>query len=99
MRRAHLHALIHQLDESLHIPRWTRLPSQTAIQPIVIGENAEALGIAAALDRRGLWVPAIRPPTVAEHTARLRVTLSASHTAEDVAQLSNALNALHAGER
>ena len=50
----------------------------------------------AALDRDGLWVPAIRPPTVPAGTARLRITLSAAHTAADVRQLLDALNDIHA---
>jgi 8-amino-7-oxononanoate synthase len=60
----------------------------------VIGANDEALAAAAGLHERGLWVPAIRPPTVPAGTARLRVTLSAAHTHEEVAQLAAALNDL-----
>ncbi|RJG02501.1 8-amino-7-oxononanoate synthase [Noviherbaspirillum sedimenti] len=95
-RRAHLQALIGQLDATLTLQRWQRLPSITAIQPVVIGANQESLDAAAALHEQGLWVPAIRPPTVPRDTARLRVTLSASHTVEQVAQLARALNALEA---
>lgn len=93
-RRAHLRELIGQLDDSLELKRWRRLPSITAIQPVVIGSNQEALDVAAALHEKGLWVPAIRPPTVPADTARLRVTLSASHTAEQVGRLAQALNLL-----
>jgi 8-amino-7-oxononanoate synthase len=93
-RRAHLQALVAQLQSQLTLKRWKLLPSQTAIQPIVIGRNDEALQVAAALYEQGLWVPAIRPPTVPPDTARLRVTLSAAHTADQVAQLAEALNAL-----
>lgn len=93
-RRVQLRALIGQLDATLTLERWNRLPSITAIQPVVIGSNQEALDAAAALHEQGLWVPAIRPPTVPADTARLRVTLSASHTAEQVARLAHALNAL-----
>ncbi len=93
-RRAHLQSLITQLDAMLRLERWQRLASSTAIQPLVIGANDEAMRIAAALYGQGLWVPAIRPPTVAPGTARLRVTLSAAHTAADVAQLVTALNDL-----
>lgn len=93
-RRAHLQALIGRLDASLKLKRWQRLPSITAIQPVVIGANQEALDVAAALHEQGLWVPAIRPPTVPAGTARLRVTLSASHTEEQVDQLAQALNNL-----
>ncbi|TCS37430.1 8-amino-7-oxononanoate synthase [Paucimonas lemoignei] len=93
-RRAHLQALIGRFDATLKLKRWQRLPSITAIQPVVIGPNQEALDVAAALHEQGLWVPAIRPPTVPANTARLRVTVSASHTAEQVDQLAQALNNL-----
>lgn len=93
-RRTQLQALLAQMDDGLRLHRWQRLPSVTAIQPLVIGSNDEALRVAAALLEQGLWVPAIRPPTVPLNTARLRVTLSAAHTKQDVAQLIGALNAL-----
>jgi 8-amino-7-oxononanoate synthase len=92
--RAQLGALIARLDQELKLERWQRLASSTAIQPIIIGSNDEALRAAAGLHERGLWVPAIRPPTVAAGTARLRVTLSATHTEQQVAQLAAALNQL-----
>jgi 8-amino-7-oxononanoate synthase len=93
-RRAHLQDLIAQFRDGLRLARWSLPESGTAIQPIIIGENAEALRAGAGLYGQGLWVPAIRPPTVAAGTARLRVTLSAAHTREDVAQLVAALNQL-----
>lgn len=93
-RRLHLQSLIAQLDGALALRRWQRPASFTAIQPVIIGSNAEALRVAAALYEQGLWVPAIRPPTVAAGTARLRVTLSAAHTHDEVAQLAAALNEL-----
>jgi 8-amino-7-oxononanoate synthase len=93
-RRAHLNALIAQLDEGLRLERWQRIPSITAVQAIVIGENDAAMRASAALWEQGIWVGGIRPPTVPAGTARLRVTLSAAHTAQDVAQLVEALNTL-----
>jgi len=93
-RRVHLRRLIAQLDDGLRLERWQRPASTTAIQPIIIGANDEAMAVAARLYEQGLWVPAIRPPTVAPGTARLRVTLSAAHTEQDVAQLTAALNQL-----
>ena len=93
-RRVHLRRLIAQLDDGLRLERWQRPASTTAIQPIIIGANDEAMAVAARLHEQGLWVPAIRPPTVAPGTARLRVTLSAAHTEQDVAQLTAALNQL-----
>lgn len=94
VRRAHLRTLIAQLSDELRLQRWQRPPSPTAIQPLIIGANHEAMTVAARLHEQGLWVPAIRPPTVAPGTARLRVTLSAAHTRQDVAQLATALNQL-----
>jgi 8-amino-7-oxononanoate synthase len=93
-RRSHLRALVAQFQAELELRRWRVLPSQTAIQPVILGDNGAALEAAAALHRQGLWVPAIRPPTVPPDTARLRVTLSAAHSAADVSRLAAALNAL-----
>ncbi|NHZ78984.1 8-amino-7-oxononanoate synthase [Massilia sp. CCM 8695] len=93
-RRAHLQSLIAAFDEQIDLKRWQRVASNTAIQAIVIGTNEEVLRIGAGLHGHGLWVPAIRPPTVPEGTARLRVTLSAAHTHEEVAQLAAVLNDL-----
>jgi 8-amino-7-oxononanoate synthase len=91
-RRTRLDGLIVQLKRTLVSEHGTLLESHTAIQPLVIGGNEEALRIAAALYEQGLWVPAIRPPTVPPGTARLRITLSAAHTEQDVQQLVCALN-------
>jgi 8-amino-7-oxononanoate synthase len=66
-------------------------PPQSAIIPILIGEESAALAAAQALLERGFLVPAIRYPTVAKGTARLRVTLSASHSAEQIGSLCDAL--------
>ncbi len=57
----------------------------------MVGANAAAVELADALWRRGFWVPAIRPPTVPKGTARLRVTLCAAHTRDDVDALADAL--------
>ena len=64
------------------------------ILPVVIGGEDEAVAASAALLERGLWVPAIRPPTVAPGTSRLRITLSATHTDEQVDQLLDGLAGL-----
>ena len=71
---------------------WTLLPSPTAVQAIVIGSNEEALRVMQALADAGLWVPAIRPPTVPAGTARLRIALSAAHTDDDIAALLEGLS-------
>ena len=92
-RRSHLRALQQRLREGLAaagLP-WQLLPSDTAIQPLLIGRNEDALAVMAKLDAQGVWVPAIRPPTVPEGTARLRISLSAAHTLDHVDQLCRAL--------
>ncbi|MBW7860821.1 MAG: 8-amino-7-oxononanoate synthase, partial [Rhodocyclaceae bacterium] len=94
--RAHLAALIDALRSRLGLSRWQVLPSRTAIQPVVIGDNAETLAVGRALREEGLWVPAIRPPTVPPGTARLRISLSAAHSFDDVERLATALNRLEA---
>jgi len=66
------------------------------IVPIVLGSDERAVAASAALARRGVWVPAIRPPTVAEGTARLRVSLSAAHTHDQVTLLVDGLDAVRA---
>ena len=96
-RRAHLQALIAQLRDGLRLKRWQHPHSDTAIQPLIIGANDEAMRAAASLYEQGLWIPAIRPPTVPAGTSRLRVTLSAAHSEEDVARAIAAINALEGG--
>jgi 8-amino-7-oxononanoate synthase len=93
-KRAHLQNLISQLCNGLSGLPWQLMPSQTAIQPLLIGDNQQALKLSEALRERGIWVAAIRPPTVPQGTARLRITLSAAHSAEDVDQLIKALHEL-----
>jgi 8-amino-7-oxononanoate synthase len=70
------------------------LPSHTPIQPILLGGNPHALKASQNLLNAGFLVAAIRPPTVPEGTARLRVTLSAAHRQEDVERLLEALGSL-----
>ncbi len=89
--RANLFARIAQLRDGLAGLRWQLLASPTAIQPLIVGENEAALALAKALWERGLWVPAIRPPTVPKGTARLRISVSAAHTAADISCLIDAL--------
>jgi len=99
-----LHARIGQLRRGLMaiLPRdgsaW--LPdSPTAIQPLIVGDNARAMQAMAQLDAHGLRVGAIRPPTVPAGTARLRITLSASHSEAEVARLLDALGEALAAPR
>ena len=79
-RRAHLQRLIARLQAGLSSLAQPLLPSPTAIQPLIIGGNEAAVQLAGQLFERGLWVPAIRPPTVPTGTARLRISLSAAHS-------------------
>lgn len=95
-RRAHLHQLIVEFRATCQLQRWQLMASATAIQPIIIGSNDEALQVSKHLLERGILVPAIRPPTVPKGTARLRISLSAAHTHEDIAQLLEALHTLEA---
>ena len=92
--REHLRGLIAQLRNGLAGLRWELMPSDTAIQPLLVGDNQAALALSEGLRERGIWVAAIRPPTVPQGTARLRITLSAAHSAKDVAQLIEALHEL-----
>ena len=91
-RRERLFALIDRFRAGAARLPWRVLPSETPIQPLIIGENAETLRVSEALWERGLWVPAIRPPTVPRGSARLRITLSAAHSETDVDALLAAMS-------
>jgi 8-amino-7-oxononanoate synthase len=95
-RRSHLRELIDAFRTGLADTPWQLMPSSTPIQPVLIGDSAAAVALADELAVQGLLVPAIRPPTVPRGTARLRVSLSADHTLEDVERLVTALCALQA---
>ena len=92
--RGHLQRLIAHLRSSLRGLPWKLMPSNTAIQPLLIGDNHVALDLSEKLRERGIWVAAIRPPTVPQGTARLRITLSAAHRVEDVTRLVETLHEL-----
>jgi len=93
-RRAHLATLIDSTRAILQRTRWSPVDSHTAVQPLIIGGNEETLKLAAALDEYSMWVPAIRPPTVPVGTSRLRISLSAAHSHDDLAKLDDALQTL-----
>lgn len=93
-RRERLVQLIRLLRQKLQPLPWPLLPSETPIQPLLAGKNQEAIRLDSALRERGIWVPAIRPPTVPQGMARLRISLSAAHTETDVQQLSMTLHEL-----
>lgn len=92
-RREKLAALIQRFREGAQRHGLPLLPSDTPIQPLPCGDEARALAMAASLERKGCWVAAIRPPTVPEGGARLRITLSAAHAEADVDRLLDALAA------
>lgn len=77
----------HPLQSSLQL-----LPSATPIQPLIIGESNDALKVADSLKQKGIWLSAIRPPTVPPKSARLRITLTASHTPEMIDRLIKAFS-------
>ena len=89
--RASLNKNIQYWKKTLRLNQWVLMPSETAIQPIMIGKTEDALRVAQKLYQKSIWVPAIRPPTVPADTARLRITFSASHTTEQIDQLIQAL--------
>ncbi|RSC27932.1 8-amino-7-oxononanoate synthase [Pseudomonas putida] len=95
-RREHLGALIRQFRQGAQQIGLALMDSPTAIQPILVGDSARALMLSKMLRERGLLVTAIRPPTVAAGSARLRVTLSAAHSEAQVQLLLNALAECHA---
>ncbi|MBD9514461.1 8-amino-7-oxononanoate synthase [Pseudomonas sp. PDM22] len=90
-RRDHLNALIARFRAGAEAIGLSLMDSPTPIQPILIGSSAQAMALSAELRQRGILVGAIRPPTVPAGTARLRVTLSASHTETQVDRLLLAL--------
>ncbi|RZU48275.1 8-amino-7-oxononanoate synthase [Fluviicoccus keumensis] len=93
-RREHLQQLIRRFRREALAQGWPLMPSETAIQPLLLGEESRALALSAALEKRGFWVTAIRPPTVPVGQSRLRITLTASHNHDDVDALLAALSEL-----
>tara|TARA_B110000211_G_scaffold228145_1_gene283906 strand:- start:1439 stop:2281 length:843 start_codon:yes stop_codon:yes gene_type:complete len=90
-RREKLEELIAYFQQSMKHTKFELMPSATAIQPIMIGGNNHALSLSEKLLQSGIQVNAIRPPTVPAGSARLRITLSASHEKADIDQLIKAL--------
>ncbi|MFE8711373.1 8-amino-7-oxononanoate synthase [Aeromonas allosaccharophila] len=89
--RAHLGQLIARFRQGAQALGWQLRASDTPIQPLLVGESSVALQLAERLRDRGVWVSAIRPPTVPVGTARLRITLSAAHREQDVDRLLDVL--------
>ncbi len=90
-RRQNLRERIDQFRVGARQVGLNVMTSETPIQPVVLGDPDAALEAALALRKRDILVPAIRPPTVPQRSARLRVTLSATHTASHVEHLLDAL--------
>jgi 8-amino-7-oxononanoate synthase len=90
-RRHHILALAEQLRHELHELGCPIGDSRCQIVPVIVGTPRAAVALSRCLEEQGLLVPAIRPPSVPEGTARLRISLSAGHTEEDVRQLVVAL--------
>ncbi len=90
-RRDHLLTLIHSFKTEMKSLGLNLMPSNTPIQPVLMGSSQHATELSQKLFEQGILVTAIRPPTVPKNTARLRFTLSANHTETDLAQLFDAL--------
>ena len=90
-RRTQLNQLIKIWQDEMTFSEWKKVSSCTPIQPVILGSNASALMAAKLLDEAGYWIPAIRPPTVAPGSARLRITFSANHSADDLRKLITTL--------
>jgi 8-amino-7-oxononanoate synthase len=79
--------LSHKLDKSIQI-----IPSSSSIQAIVVGSEEKTLNVCKKLKNKGIWLTAIRPPTVAKNTSRLRITITAKHKDKDINYLAEKLN-------
>jgi 8-amino-7-oxononanoate synthase len=93
-RREKLFELIEYFRIQMSALECELMPSDTAIQPVVVGDNHKCLHISQSLFDRGFHVTAIRPPTVPEGTSRLRITLSAHHDKQHIDELIHALKGL-----
>ncbi len=95
-KRAHLHELILYWQTHLQLQHWHALQSSTPIQPLVVGHTPLCVLIDQELQALGILIPAIRPPTVPKGSARLRVTLSAKHSLQDIQALIEVVMRLEA---
>ena len=90
-RRDKLQELIILFREQVQDLGLKLMPSETPIQPIIIGDEKVCIELSQKLYANGLHVGAIRPPTVPEGSARLRITFCVKHTAEDISRLTQSL--------
>ncbi len=93
-RREKLRTLIERFRTGAEQLGLELMPSETAIQPLLIGDAARAMAMSRQLEEQGILISAIRPPTVPEGTARLRITFSVAHSEEQVDRLLTALEAV-----
>jgi len=93
-RREHLQTLIQRFREGARHLSLPLMASETPIQPLLLGSSARVLQLSEQLQEQGILVSAIRPPTVPQGQARLRITLSAAHQPEDIDQLLETLGKL-----
>lgn len=91
-RREHLQGLIKRFRDGTATLALPMMSSETAIQPLLVGEESQAMAISKGLETEGILVSAIRPPTVAAGQSRLRITLSAAHSEADIDRLLDALD-------
>jgi 8-amino-7-oxononanoate synthase len=96
-RREHLRELVAKFRGGVQSLGFVLADSTTAIQPLILGDTEKALDASRRLREHGILIPAIRPPTVPEGSARLRITFSAAHTATQVDRLLEALAAVMSG--
>lgn len=90
--RTHLRHLMTVLKSNISLKHWALMPSETAVQPLLVGGNHAAVQLSEYLQNHDILVPAIRPPTVPKNTARLRISLSAAHREADVLKLAQMIN-------
>ncbi len=96
-RREHLRELVAKFRGGAQSLGFVLAESTTPIQPLILGDAEKALEASRRLREHGILIPAIRPPTVPEGSARLRITFSAAHTATQVDRLLEALAAVISG--
>lgn len=89
--REHLRFIAASLREQLRESGWNVISGRSPIVPVIIGEAEKTLQLSAKLLELGIYVPAIRPPTVPQGSCRLRISLSANHTSADIATLIEAI--------
>lgn len=99
IQRDHLYQLIQQFRQGIATLPVKLLPSQTAIQPLIVGDEQLCQKLSDYLQSKGLWVKAIFPPTVPPQSARLRITLTASHSISDITMLIETLHGFFSENR